>query len=233
MSSGVYQITVGRKTYIGSSVNVQKRCAEHLRHLKTGVHVNRYLQRAFVKHKTAEFKVLLYCAPGMRIEYEQRLLDGLKPEYNASRVAGKVEMTPDVRAKLSHAAKNRKVSSERRARAGELSLERWANPAFQALRSACATTQWTDPESRDKLVAGIRAARANPEFRAGMKEIKREQNRRYEAFGRLWSLKEAAEEYKVSYSALLARLAKEWDLERALTTPVRKKRPNGVRIQTD
>lgn len=86
VTAGVYQIVnlVTGKRYIGSSVNVQHRMAEHRRDLKRGRHHSRYLQASWNKHGAAafEFRPLLLCSVGDRLFYEQLLLDGLRPEYN-------------------------------------------------------------------------------------------------------------------------------------------------------
>lgn len=84
--SGVYMIRnkINGKRYIGSSVDLHQRRMVHFGSLRKGCHANIHLQRAFIKHgETAfEFHILLDCEPALTLEYEQRILDELKPEYN-------------------------------------------------------------------------------------------------------------------------------------------------------
>jgi group I intron endonuclease len=61
---GIYEIfhSPSNKVYIGSSIHVATRMAEHRRALKRGNHANQYLQRAWAAHSDAafEFRVLEY-----------------------------------------------------------------------------------------------------------------------------------------------------------------------------
>jgi len=84
---GVYKITNTKtnKIYIGSSVrNVNKRWSDHLSQMRTQIHPNIHLQRAFNKCGEDSFKheILELCNPKDCIEREQYWMDTLKPEYN-------------------------------------------------------------------------------------------------------------------------------------------------------
>lgn len=56
-TSGIYKIinTQNNKCYIGSSVNIRKRCREHIIRLKNKSHPNQYLQNSFNKHGEVNF----------------------------------------------------------------------------------------------------------------------------------------------------------------------------------
>jgi group I intron endonuclease len=90
--SGVYEIRhipTGRR-YIGSAVHYGKRKKLHLTQLRHGKHHNRYLQNAWNKYgeDQFEFRLLLVCDAAMVLDYEQRCMDGLSPEFNIAPTAG-------------------------------------------------------------------------------------------------------------------------------------------------
>lgn len=92
MNCGVYKIEhrASGRIYIGSSIAIKKRWKEHRGHLRRGTHHNPHLQSAWVKYGEAafDFKVLVVCAPEMVLFYEQALIDGLRPTFNACPTAG-------------------------------------------------------------------------------------------------------------------------------------------------
>lgn len=54
---GIYKIVniINNKCYIGSSVNVRKRCREHILRLRSNKHPNDYLQNSFIKYGENNF----------------------------------------------------------------------------------------------------------------------------------------------------------------------------------
>jgi len=93
MKSGIYQILdkINKKSYIGSSSNLNKRYKQHFNSLIKNKHYNDYLQYSFNKHgiENFEYKILCKCPELELINLEQYYIDTLKPEYNAVKVAGK------------------------------------------------------------------------------------------------------------------------------------------------
>lgn len=92
MDTGVYlieNIANGRR-YVGSSVTLKKRWKEHQRGLLENKHHSRFLQRAWNKYGPLFFRftVVAYCSRSDLLFYEQRLIDGLNPDYNTSPIAG-------------------------------------------------------------------------------------------------------------------------------------------------
>ena len=89
--SGVYEIKniLNGHRYIGSSININGRLQDHKKVLRKCQHGNFHLQSAFNKYgkENFVFNPLLYCDCEMTLAYEQRCLDGLKPEYNIARDA--------------------------------------------------------------------------------------------------------------------------------------------------
>lgn len=92
VSSGIYEIVnlINGKRYIGSAKNLVRRSCEHRSQLRRGVHSNKHLQSSANKYgfESLVFKAILICHPEDLIDYEQRCIDILNPEYNKDRVAG-------------------------------------------------------------------------------------------------------------------------------------------------
>ncbi len=90
---GVYQITNVRngRRYIGSAVNVRKRCYHHWKRMTKGLHGNRFLQRTWDKYgeQVFQYEVLEAVKDKNKLtEREQWYLDNHKPEYNMCPTAG-------------------------------------------------------------------------------------------------------------------------------------------------
>lgn len=116
--SGVYKITNTEtgKIYIGSSVNLRKRCYEHFRLLGLNKHHCTHLQNSFNTYGIDKFIVETIeqvDIGGLNLEErdkkllarEQYWLDATKcyksdVGYNSSSLADKVSMTPETRAKI-------------------------------------------------------------------------------------------------------------------------------------
>lgn len=82
MKSGIYRIVIDRgerplKFYIGQASNIVSRKSSHLRCLRSGVHKNPALQRAFIKYGGGAFKfeTLLICSIENLTMYEQSVVD--------------------------------------------------------------------------------------------------------------------------------------------------------------
>jgi hypothetical protein len=88
----------------------------------------------------------------------------------------------------------------------------------QKARISASKKRWAQ-NNPDKVLEVVRKMNT-PEAHANGKISKRNYHRRYEAFGKLWTLTELAETYGVDYQLLKCRHANGWDLERAVTTPV-------------
>lgn len=92
MASGIYQIrnTLNDKVYIGSSVDMEFRKAEHFRYLRGGYHANVKLQRAFDLDGSLMFEILELVPVDDLLVVEQRYLDQLdfRSNYNIATTAG-------------------------------------------------------------------------------------------------------------------------------------------------
>lgn len=120
MDTGVYLIenVANGRRYVGSAASLKKRWREHRRQLAEGRHHSRFLQRAWDKYGPLFFKfqVVAYCDKANLLFYEQRLIDGLNPDYNVAPVAGSqlgYRHTDETREKMS-IARRRNPSSPRK-----------------------------------------------------------------------------------------------------------------------
>jgi group I intron endonuclease len=196
--SGVYMIR-NKSTkffYVGSSKRLKKRMDEHRRVLRKGEHHSVYLQRAWSKYGEPDFEFFVahYRAPAEALELEQWWLDNAKCVYNMSRTANRPTVSEE--GKVVASAKLKLV---------------WADPGRREA-------------ARQRALVQVHHKRG-PSSAAHVEKLKavhRAKNRVYFAFGRLWALKELAEEYNVHYGMLKDRLRAGWELERAVMTPKRK-----------
>jgi len=113
------------KCYIGSTKNAKERKAEHFRLLAKGAH-NARLQNAYNKEENKsvfEFQMFLYCKEKDLIALEQSCFNIMNPEYNISKIAGKIEMNEEVRSKISASgliAQNRPEVKEKKSASGKM-----------------------------------------------------------------------------------------------------------------
>lgn len=98
MTCGIYKlISKSGKIYVGSSKNIEARVKEHFKRARGGNHLNPVLNKAWSKYGEFSWEILCVCDEGSLLEKEQQFIDELEPEYNLSRIAGKVEWTPELR----------------------------------------------------------------------------------------------------------------------------------------
>jgi group I intron endonuclease len=159
---GIYMIKNMRTGdfYIGSTYQASARRAEHFRNLRNGTH-NGNFQPAYdaeVDKTVFKFIMFIYCKREQLIPQEQSCIDIMKPMYNESMFAGRVEMTPAMRKKISDRKKgqpahNRGVPMSEE---GKLHL------------SKLNTGKKASPETCEKMSAGRRGP-DNPNFGNGEK----------------------------------------------------------------
>jgi group I intron endonuclease len=112
---GIYCIenTVNGHIYIGSSKNLWRRFLDHNEALDRGKHINKHLQAAYNKYGRDVFIFYRIFECDYNYElllYEQYFIDKMKPEYNISKIAGKVKFTDEMKRKISIANKGRKLA---------------------------------------------------------------------------------------------------------------------------
>lgn len=84
---GVYRIVnlVNNNTYIGSSININRRLTQHRLELRCNKHPNHYLQNAWNKYgeENFEFQIIeRWSYPEKILERENKNIRIYKPEYN-------------------------------------------------------------------------------------------------------------------------------------------------------
>lgn len=104
MNCGVYKISFegSDNFYIGSTKNFNIRKKDHINCLKRSGHRNQILQRAFNKYGESNFKfeIISTCKIENLLKIEQLYINGLLPEYNISKIAGrtiKFKVSPEER----------------------------------------------------------------------------------------------------------------------------------------
>jgi len=114
--AGVYEIynNYSKKSYIGSSKNLDKRIKEHKRNLKNNKHYNKHLQRAYNAYGDScfEFNILEICKEEERFTREQHYIDIKTNLYNSCKDVvynKRNEVKKSTRLKISKALKERKL----------------------------------------------------------------------------------------------------------------------------
>jgi hypothetical protein len=84
---GIYQITIGNKKYIGSSVNLYKRIRTHLTTLSKNKHENVYLQRCYNKYGKNSLEIIILrtydnISEKELLVKEKEFIDIIKPTIN-------------------------------------------------------------------------------------------------------------------------------------------------------
>jgi group I intron endonuclease len=155
--SGVYTIqnTVSGKMYIGSAQLIRRRFAQHRAALQKRCHQNKHLQAAWDLYGSSAFTftVTLVCRPEDIRYYEQRLLDGLKPEYNQSTSA------------YSGIPIGGTCSNEHKLKVGAASVALWAQTEYRTKVTA-AIQQSMTPVEKSKRSARASALWADKIYRA-------------------------------------------------------------------
>lgn len=230
--SGIYKITctANGRFYIGSAVKLRARWAIHTSDANKGKHHSKHFQRAWTKYGEGafNFEVLLVCSKVDLLMYEQRAIDILKPEFNASPSAGStlgfkhteaqkqansdrcklLHGTPEARAKMSSAAKARFMNADFKKMHAARVKERLANTPKEVLQA-----KYT-PEVKNKI-------RASALSRAET----------YLVGGEQLAARDIAVKYGVSRVQFRARMRRGWSVEKAATTPPNPKHTKqGARI---
>ena len=155
--AGVYTIqnTVSGKKYIGSARLIRRRFAQHRTALRGKYHQNRHLQAAWDLYGEAAFTftVTVVCRPEDMQDYEQRLLDGIKPEYNQSTSA------------YSGIPIGGTCSDEHRHKVGIASTRLWTQTAYRTKVTA-AIQQSMTPAEKNKRSTRTSALWADSTYRA-------------------------------------------------------------------
>jgi len=150
--SGIYKIVnkINKKYYVGGSANIKSRWRGHRRALNLKRHHNDYLQHAWNKYGEDEFEfiVIELTKPNhdKLLNVEQKFLDIAKKEknksYNLSFIAGRVDMTEEVRKKIGLSAMGHKRNVGRKYSQETVDKRRahkwkWSKESKQRLSEKC------------------------------------------------------------------------------------------------
>lgn len=80
--SGIYKISINRKFYIGSAIDLHRRLYVHMNNLIKDKHENAHLQRCYNKYKTCKIEVLEECCKSELLIREKFYIDTLRPQIN-------------------------------------------------------------------------------------------------------------------------------------------------------
>jgi group I intron endonuclease len=117
--SGIYKILnkISGRFYIGSSADIKNRWVSHKKMLRKNRHDNQHLQNSWNKYGESNFDFLILneCSNPELLITEQKYLDDKSIRdnlYNLSFIAGKIEMTDEIKKKISDGNKGKIVSEE-------------------------------------------------------------------------------------------------------------------------
>lgn len=189
------------KEYIGSSLLIRRRLAQHKTALNNKCHQNSHLQNSWDKYgeDAFEFKVLLVCDKSHIRNYEQTVIDSFKPSFNQSKSA------------YSGIALGATCSNEHKEKVSITSKEHWAQSKYrekvtQAIqnsmteeeckkRSDRAKLLWSNPEYRERSIAVRKGHSWNKGYKCTPEQI---ENRRKAA--RISNIKRNyGQEWKIEY----------------------------------
>lgn len=157
--SGIYAITcvVTGKHYVGSALNIRRRCHRHRSELRSNKHHSKRLQAAWNKFGEGEFvfSVLEFVGAATDLlKWEQFHIDRLKSAgrrkgYNISPTAG--------------SCAGHRQSEIHKARIAAAHLGKKASAETRAKLSIAQTGRVTSDETRAKLSAALRGVKKSPE----------------------------------------------------------------------
>lgn len=163
-SPGVYIITntVDGKVYIGSSLDMRKRCEDHVSQLRRGVHHNRRLQNAWNKHSGDVFvfdvlEVVKTRDRSATIPAEQKWLDffqvGREACYNFLLLAsspGSQVTKDETRRRISESKRGKRLTPEHKAKLRRARIGRPLSEAHRAALSAARVGKKMPPRTGEK-----------------------------------------------------------------------------------
>jgi len=88
MKCGIYKITIGSEFYIGSSIDINQRWANHISACNNN-RCNKKMKVAFQKNPNLKFEIIEECTTDVIFEREQFYIDTLKPSLNIAPIAGR------------------------------------------------------------------------------------------------------------------------------------------------
>lgn len=183
---GIYSITdkTNGKSYIGQSVNIEKRFLKHQGYLKNNYHPNQHLQNAYKKHgkDSFEYKVLRECSTEELDVWERifiRFFDSLKNGYNKASGGNKFKTFSDeskekmsLSQKGNTKSKGRIVSKETR---DKISVaNKGTKPSDLAIKRMIETHKGVplSKEHREKISKALKGRRLSEQHKQSLRKPK-------------------------------------------------------------
>lgn len=132
---GIYCISNSRYFYIGCSIHIRKRWAQHRRRLQNGNHENPFMQRVYDKYKEIdpfEYIIILECEEDNLSHFEVKTFEDFKEKYS-DKIAmninkcGQID-TKEARQKKSNSHTGKVVSEEVRQKISENNKGKHSDP---------------------------------------------------------------------------------------------------------
>lgn len=172
--SGVYTITctANGRVYVGSSINIKKRCGKHLWQLRKGIHENPHISRSWNKYGEEAFVFrMIEAVPDHTklIEREQFWMDRLCPEFNQRPAAGNnlgLKYSEETKRKMSASmmgkTKGRIVTEETRRKISEANMGRKVSAETRAKLSKSHMGIVHSPETIERIASKRRGVKLGP-----------------------------------------------------------------------
>jgi hypothetical protein len=229
--SGVYAIrnTLTGSCYVGSATNLRSRFKSHRSALRRHGKAPPKLQQAWDKHGPGafQFHVLEYCPPEVLLEVEQSYIDELSPKYNTRQVAHSnygVKWPEEVNAKKGRPEKVytvNGVTGSIRKLAAHFGVVSDVGARSRIRKGWDAESAFLTPPT-PRRERGLKGAAVRKDTRVNDKA-----GRHLTAFGVTANVRTLCKRFSEhSYRAVLRRLGLGWDIERALTQPLRPRGPS-------
>lgn len=156
---GIYVITSlkNSKVYIGQSMHIEKRWAEHKKALETNSHYNSHLQRAWNKYgeQSFMFSVLEECSVDQLNEREQYWIDyyggiNSNKNYNFREGGSRGSFSDDVIRVMSENTKRLRQDADWVARNSQAIKDSWTPKRRQQMSIAKKGTKWTEKQRENR-----------------------------------------------------------------------------------
>ena len=154
---GIYKIknNIDDKVYIGQSINIKSRLAEHKSALRHNRHSNTYLQHAFNKYgeENFDFSIICECTRDELDELEKHYIlnvyKSIDRNKGYNREGGgnlRKYVTKETRDKISIAGKNRFLNPEEVEKNRERAIKRYKDPNEHVKMSIAQKKRYNNPE---------------------------------------------------------------------------------------
>ena len=203
----VYRLTctANGMSYIGQTNNLWRRLREHLYSLQKGEHRNKSLQKDYDIFGANQFvfSIESKCDKSESLDKtESEFIENYRMNGKCYNVfsGGLIGYSAnnEFRDKISKAHKGRKVSEQTRELKRQAAKKQWQSKEYRELMTESAKRQWEDNEYRNMMIAMHTGSAKACGHKLSENDVLSARNEHLSGV----SIKELAEKYKVSYSAM-------------------------------